>query len=137
MFEQDILRWAAKRAAEQPQLLGYELREYRVLNNASEDKLATVLGCSRDALVCLALCRRPDPSASSFRDDVEQIAMHCGANAQKLAALLREVDSLRTIRQVPAPHHLAAVRPGLLAAARDRKRGARTQKQSAKKRPGK
>jgi hypothetical protein len=135
--EQDIIRWAAKRAAEEPQLLGHELREYRALNDASEDELATALECSRDALVCLALCRRPDPNAASFRAEVEQIAMHCGANAQKLAALLREVDSLRTIRQVPVPPHVAASRSGLLAAARDRKRKSHPQKRGGKKRPGK
>lgn len=135
MSEQDIIRWAATRAAEEPQLLGHELREYRTLNDASEDELATALGCSRDALVCLALCRRPDPSTPSFRGEVEQIAVHCGANAQKLAALLREVDSLRTIRQVPVPPHVGVSQSGLLAAARDRKR--KSQKRGGKKRPSK
>lgn len=134
MSEQEIIRWAAKRAAKEPQLLGHELREYRALNDASEDELATALGCSRDALVCLALCRRPDPSAPSFRGEVEQIAVHCGANAQKLAALLREVDSLRTIRQVPLLPNVGVSRTGLLAAARDRKR--KSKKRGGKKRPG-
>lgn len=137
MSEQNILQWAAKRAAEEPRLLGYELREYRVLNDATEDELAATLKCSRDALVCLALCRRPDLSAPSFRADVEQIALHCGASAQKLAALLREVDSLRTIRQVSVPPLLVAGRSGLLAAARDRKRKPRPPKPGGKKRPGK
>jgi len=131
--EHDIIRWAAKRAAEEPQLLGYDLREYRVLHDATENEVATALECSRDSLVCLSLCRRPDPSAPSFRVDVEQIARHCGANAQKLAALLREVDSFRTIRQVPIPAHLVAGRSGLLAAARDKKRRPRSQKPGGKK----
>lgn len=137
MAEHDILRWAAKRTAEEPRLLGYELSEYRTFNDATEDDLAAALECSRDALVCLALCRRPDSNAPSFRVDVEQIALHCGVNAQKLAALLREVDSLRAIRQVPIPPHLAAPQLGLLAAARDRKKKRREQKAGRKKRPGK
>lgn len=136
MSEQDILRWAAKRAAEEPRLLGHELREYREVNDATEDDLAIALDCSRDALVCLALCRRPNPNAPSFRADVEQISLHCGVNAQKLAVLLREVDSLRTIRQVPVPPHVGAGQAGLLAAARDRTRRTR-KKRNAKKRPGK
>ena len=136
MSERDILQWAAKRAAEEPQLLGYELREYREVNAATEDDLAIALECPRDALVCLALCRRPNPNTPSFRADVDQIALHCGVNAQKLAVLLREVDSLRTIRQVPVPPHLAAGQSGLLAAARDRRRKAR-KKRNAKKRTGK
>jgi len=94
----DILRWAAKRAADEDFLLGYDLREYRELHGATEDDVASVLDCSSDALICLSLCRRPDLSAHSFRADVEQIAAHCRVNAQKLAALLREVDSLRTFR---------------------------------------
>lgn len=131
------MQWAAKRAAEEPRLLGYELSEYRTLNDATEDDLAAALECSREALVCLALCRRPDAAAPSFRADVEQIALHCGVNAHKLAALLREVDSLRTIREVTIPPHLAAGRPGVLAAARDRNRKQRPRKRGGKKRPGK
>ena len=137
MFEPDILRWAAKRAAEQPSLLGYELREYRALNNATDSDLADALGCSQESLVCLALCRRPNPSTPSFRADVEQIALHCGVNAQKLAGLLREVDSLRAIRQTPFPPPLAASQSGLLVAARDRKPNRRPQKRSGKRRSGK
>lgn len=137
MAEHDILRWAAKRAAQEPRLLGYELNEYRTFNDVTEDDLAAALECSHDALVCLALCRRPDSNAPSFRVDVEQIALHCGVNAQKLAALLREVDSLRAIREVPIPPHLTAAQPGLLAAARDRKKKQREQKAGRKKRPGK
>lgn len=137
MAEQNIIQWAAKRAADQPQLLGHELKEYRMLNDATEGDLATTLECSRDALVSLALCRRPDPTGPSFRAEVEQIALHCGVNAQKLAALLREVDSLRAIRQVSIPPQLAAGQPGLLAAARDRKKKRREQKAGRKKRPGK
>lgn len=137
MVEHDILQWAAKRTAEEPQLLGYDLSEYRMFNDATEDDLAAALECPRDALVCLALCRRPNPNAPSFRVDIEQIALHCGVSAQKLAALLREVDSLRAIRQVEIPPHLAAAHPGLLAAARDRKRKRPEQKAGRKKRPGK
>ena len=137
MAEQNIMEWAAKRAADEARLLGHELREYRTLNDATEDDLAAALECSRDALTCLALCRRPDLNAPSFREDVEQIALHCGANAQRLVALLREVDSLRAIRQAPIPPHLAAPQPGLLAAARDRKKKRRGQKAGGKKRPGK
>ena len=137
MAEQNVMEWAARRAGEEPQLLGYELREYRTLNNATEDDVATTLECSRETLVCLALCRRPDVSGPSFRAEIEQIALHCGVNAQKLAALLREVDSLRAIRQVPIPPHLAPAQVGLLAAARDRRKKRRGQRASRKKRPGK
>jgi hypothetical protein len=131
--EHDILRWAAKRAAEEPFLLAHDLREYRTLHDASEDDLASVLECSANALVCLALCRRPDPSAPSFRTDIEKIALHCGANGQKLAVVLREVDALRTIRQ-PLPAPVTYGQSGLLAAARDRERKPRRVKRARKRR---
>ena len=133
MPKSDILRWAARRAADEDFLLGYDLREYRELHEATEDVVASVLDCSPDALVCLSLCRRPDPTAQSFRADVEQIAAHCRVNAQKLAALLREVDSLRTFSQAPLPPPAAFARPGLLAAARDRKRKPGKEKRGAKR----
>ena len=129
----DILRWAAKRAADEDFLLGYDLQEYRELHEATEDDVASVLDCSSDALICLSLCRRPDLSAQSFRADVEQIAAHCRVNAQKLAALLREVDSLRTFRQVPLPPPATFAKPGLLAAARDRKRKSGKEKRGGKR----
>jgi len=130
--EPDILRWAAQRAADEDFLLGYALREYRELHEATEEDVAHVLGCSPEALVCLSLCRRPDPSAQSFRSDVEQIALHCRVDAQKLAALLREIDSLRTIRQLPAPGPATVAAWGVLAAARDRKRKPRRHRPRSK-----
>ena len=133
MSESDIVRWAAKRSTKDPFLLGYDLHQYQAIHEASDDELASLLDCSRDALVSLALCRRPDPTASSFRVDVEKIALHCGANAQHLAAMLREVDSLRTIRQLPIQAVDAHVQSGLLAAARDRKRKLRRHKRGSKR----
>jgi hypothetical protein len=131
--EPDIVRWAAKRAAEEVFLLGYDLREYRELHEATEDELASVLDCAPEALVCLSLCRRPDPAAQSFRTDVEQIALHCGVNSLKLAGLLREVDSLRTIKQLPLPAPTVFAQSGLLAAARDRKRKPRKDRRGGKR----
>lgn len=133
MPESDILQWAAKRAAEETLLLGYDLREYQELHEATEDDLAGFLDCPPKALVCLSLCRRPDPAAQSFRVNVEQIALHCGVNAQKLATLLREVDSLRTIKEMPLPAPVTFAQSGLLAAARDRKKKPRKGRRSGKR----
>jgi hypothetical protein len=136
VIEHNVIHWAAMRAANEPELLGHELNAYRTLNDATESDLATALGCSQGALVCLALCRRPDTGTSSFRAEVEKIALHCGVNAQKLGTLLRQVDSLREIRQISTQHHLVAAQSGLLAAARDRKKKRRGQRAGRKRRPG-
>lgn len=132
----EILQWAAKRAAEQPFLLGYDLHEFRVLHDTSEDELASFLECARDALISLALCQRPDPEGSSFQVDVEQIAAHCRVSPLQLAKLIRDVDSLRTMRDWPTHVSHVSSQPGLLAAARDRKGRPRRNKRS-RKRPGK
>lgn len=133
MSDRDIVRWAAKHAAEQPFLLAFDLRQYQELTGASERDLASALECSSDALACLALCRRPDPSGPSFRAAVEKIASHCGVNAHKLAALLREIDSVGTIRDMPLPDQVAPTQPGLLAAARDRKHKPRRARRGKKR----
>lgn len=132
MPDREILQWAAKRATEQPFLLGHDLHEFRMLHDASDEELASFLECSEDALICLALCRRPDPDGPSFRVEIHQIASHCRANPQQLAKMVREVDSLRTIRELPPRMPLVSHQPGLLAAARDRKRRPRRRKRSGK-----
>jgi hypothetical protein len=134
MAENDIFELAAMRAARDPFFLGHDLREYRDISELDDEGLARFLECSKEGLMRLALCRRPDPGKASFRPDVEQIALHCGASTQKLAALVREVDAVRTMRGAPqlqAP--LAQSRSALLMAARDRRLGAGRRK-SAKKR---
>jgi hypothetical protein len=132
--DSEILKWATMRTADQPFFLGYDLNEYRIIHDATEDDLASLLDCPRNALVCLSLCRRPYASGPSFRRDVEQIASHCGVNAQRLAKLIREVDSLRTMREVDMPEQIGHSVPGLLAAARERKM---TPRRRGRKRPRK
>jgi hypothetical protein len=119
LSDKDILRWAAKRSEEKPFLLGYDLHAYRAFHKTSDKELASFLNCSLDALVRLALCRRPNTMRPSFHNDVKKIALHCGADPQRLATLLREVDSLRTFKLV-ASSNVAYPQAGLLAAARDR-----------------
>ncbi len=117
MAQHEIVQWAARRARLEPLFLGHELFEYQKLGNHDEEEIATFLQCSTDALVSLALCRKPDTNGPSFRMDVERIADHCGANPTRLANLLREVDALRAMRAVQQSHAPS----GLLLAARDRK----------------
>ncbi len=126
MPEQNILRRAAQRTSSDPLFLGHVLREYREVNDLTESKVARYLECPPHALTKLALCLCPDSGTGSFRGNVEQIALHCGANSQRLVELLREVEAVRTMRVGPKLHMPPAeARPGLLVAARDRGRGRR------------
>jgi hypothetical protein len=132
--EQDILRWAVRRAYDDPLFLGHEMHEYSEMNEMTEIELARYLECSPDALTKLALCLRPDPGQSSFRANVEQIAKHCGASSQRIAVLLREVDAIRAMRKGSRLQMTPAqAAPGLLMAARDRRKSRRKRSASRKR----
>ena len=135
MVDEIMFNWAAKRASEDPTFLGYHLQEYRKMNGLDETALTRFLECPHDSLTKLALCLHPDPHTGSFRDNVERIAVHCAANPLKLAQLIREVDSVQTMRSASA--FVVPKVPGqsaVLLAARDRTRPPhRKQKTNVKK----
>jgi hypothetical protein len=82
-----------------------------------EEDLAVLLGCSPEQIFRLALCRRPD--IRTFRQDVERVAAYVGANALRLAEMLREVDAWTALQETTADSTLQPG-SGLLMAARDR-----------------
>ncbi len=121
MVDKDILLWAVGRASHDLQFLGYDLREYRELNDLDDDGVARFLQCSRESLDRLALCLHPDPNRGSFRADIEQTAFHCNAHPQRLAQLIRAVDAVRTMRSAPQLRIPQAEPIAYLMAARDRR----------------
>ncbi|MBI4497317.1 MAG: hypothetical protein HY689_05405 [Chloroflexi bacterium] len=114
-----FLRRAAQRAAARPFFVARDLAAYMELHQVGEEALADLLGCSPEQLPRLALCRRPDPAGADFRSEVERIAQHVGARAERLAQLLREVDVVRTLRRA-GPQQDRCDDRGMLLAARDR-----------------
>ncbi len=74
------------------------------------DALATFLGCTREGVVKVSLCRRPDPAAASFRPDILKIAVHAGVDEQRLLELVREAASLAAFRKSDGTQLLAAAR---------------------------
>ena len=65
----DIFRWTARRAAQRPSFVAADLDIYTAIYEISEEELAQLLSCPKEALTDLALCRRPDPSKSSFKTE--------------------------------------------------------------------
>ena len=116
----EILERAARRASDRPFFVASVLALYRSLHGIGEEELAEFLGCSQPALSKLALCRRPDTTAPSFRAEVEQIASYVGLNGLSLARLFREVESVTTLRGIQSPQADVTLDRGLLMAARDR-----------------
>lgn len=109
-----VIQRALQRAAADPFFLASALEAYRSLNGLDDTALADYLDCSAEDVTRLAFCRRPVTDALTFRREVEQIAAYASVRAERLAQLLREIDSLETLRKSPT------TRPGFLMAARDR-----------------
>lgn len=121
MADNDLISLTVQRAVADPLFLGYDLREYCQFSELNELDLSKLLECSIDDVKRLALCLRPSPNTPQFRADVERIALHCGADTQKLVSILRELDSVRTMRNVSGTVlHAHPDRQPLLLAARDR-----------------
>lgn len=109
--DRDLLRRAARRAETSRLFLGRWLADYRAQTGLDEPAIAAELGCSREGLVRLALCRAPREGAG-FRDDLASAAAHAGADLDRLISVVRRAQALATLR--------AAQAGGFLAAARDR-----------------
>jgi hypothetical protein len=117
-----LLAWAARRARSRGSFIASDLAAFQERHGLSEAKLANWLGGTMQALTNLALCRRPQADAASFRTDVERIAIHVGVHGEPLARLLRETDAIAALRSAPADAS-APSEHGSLMAARDRQDG--------------
>lgn len=118
--ERDILRWTARRAEGRASFLAADLAKYRGIHGSSEEEVANSLAISVESLPALALCKRPDPAKSNFRLEVERIASFVGADAVRLASLVREVEAVEALRRAGRDRTTGA-NAGFLAAARDLK----------------
>jgi hypothetical protein len=117
---QETLSQATVRASNRAFFVAGDLEIYRSIHSLSEEELAQWLGCPCGCLAKLALCRRPDRTAGSFRPDVERIAAYTGADRVRLAQLFREVDVLAVLQGAEQD---ALADRGFLLAARDRVEG--------------
>lgn len=93
--------------------MAWVLARLRERTGAQDSGIAARLGVDEDLVPQLALCNRP--RSDLFREDVEAIAEHFAIAPPRLAALVREVETLERFRP-PSEH----ARIGLLAAARER-----------------
>src|SRR5439155_5495036 len=100
------------RARQNTFLLGRTLSEYEQANGLNDAALAAKLGCTREALSRLALCRCPDDRDPSFAKDVQAIASFAPCSANALIGIVRQVRALHALREQPATS------AGLLMAAR-------------------
>ena len=111
----DPLADLAAKAAGDPFFLGSLLAEYAKVEGLTDDQLAAQLGCPVGSLTMIRLCRAPRPDPDGFRADVERVAERFGADAGKLAAVVRQVEGTVRLRQAGP----AAAEAGYFLAARD------------------
>src|SRR5437660_856386 len=89
---------AAARIGKDPFFLGSCLAEFREIRGLHTDGVAQFLECVPGVLPRLSLCRVPRQKPAAFREDVARIAAFVGANAARLASMLREVSAVRALR---------------------------------------
>lgn len=113
----NALERAAQRAITSEFFLAGILHEYQQANHLDDEALAKLLECDIHDLPRLALCRRPAAKQISFVHDIDHLAQRFHLRADRLAAIIRQIDSLRALRQ-----QLTTTQgtQGMLRAARDR-----------------
>jgi hypothetical protein len=116
-MDKNILASAAKRASARKFFLGHVISIYAKKFKLTKDEIAKRLGCSKDALPRLFLCRCPKSEDSSFIEDIQRIAEFVGADSISLLKLLREAEAISALVR---SEDLSGKNQGYLAAARDR-----------------
>ena len=124
----DLMEQLASRTSNDIFFLGNIIAEFKALNKLTALDIAVFLKCTPGALKRLALCRLPDDRDERFRDDINRISDYVKCNADKLIALIRQVNTLRALRGENANHDSSS----LLMAARDRRPEKQTQRKHKK-----
>ncbi len=106
----------AGRVQSDPFFLAAPLSLYAESQRLDDDALAVRLGCGRETLTQLRLCRNPEPMPPNFWNDVERIADRFHLDADRLAEIVRFGQALLHARTSegervnPAPGYLMAAR---------------------------
>jgi hypothetical protein len=84
----------ARRLENDPFFLACPLKLFQASEGLSEDALAASLGCSRDSLTSIRLCRAPGGEEDSFHDDIGRIATRFLVDGDALAEAIRRGQAL-------------------------------------------
>ncbi len=83
------LQRLAHRVQSDPFFLAAPLARYAESQQLDDDALTVRIGCDRDTLRRLRLCRNPEPMAPDFWHDVQRIAARFHLDADRLAEIVR------------------------------------------------
>ncbi len=116
----------ARKIRANPAYLASALAAFQAQERLSDEDLARRLVIDVGRLPCLALCKRPSPQRPDFAQQVEQIAAYSGADQFALAKMIRQIDAIAQLTNLPATGETKTLdkpipsQSGLVAAARDR-----------------
>jgi hypothetical protein len=106
----DPLELLAKRAEQEPYFLAAVLAAYAHSEGLNDAGLAAALGCLREELTMVRLCRAPRTEPPEFWADVTAVATRFGMDRQRLAEAVKRGRVVLRLRQAPAGGFLAAAR---------------------------
>ena len=125
--ENELLVSFARRLQQEPDFMAHILRVYLEQEHIGEDQLAAQLGIDGGSLNRLRTCRAPRAAPEHFGADVQRIAQFTGADVTTLARVIRTATAVAGLQKAPVSQQpvtssspVPLLRPGLLAAARDR-----------------
>lgn len=98
----------ARRAADDHFFLSSALQEYARSEGMDAGALCRFLGCEREMLGPLGLCRRPD--GERLLDDARRIAQRFKVREDALIEVIRRADVLAALRGAGSAEALAAAR---------------------------
>lgn len=107
-----LLGQAARRLAEDPAFMSWVLARF-AQSDFEAKAIAAILHVHDDAVIRLALCKRPRRDPQQFRLDVEAIAHSSGVPATTIASVVRRVDSLAALQDTQSNTLMAAARDDL------------------------
>jgi hypothetical protein len=95
----DPLDNLARRVEGDPFFLAAALARYARSERLDDDGLAAALGCSRQTLTALRLCRMPGDGPHPFGKDIDRISTHFCVDAVVLTEIVRQWEVLRCLRE--------------------------------------
>lgn len=93
-----LLSRLAERLSQDPTYMANLFALYKTHERVGEEELARLLKVSQGTITRLALCKRPNSSSTTFRDQIRQLAAFGGVDVTHLANLIRHVDALEALR---------------------------------------
>jgi hypothetical protein len=93
-----LLTELAERLKENPAFMAYALSTYQRSRGLGDDDLADELRASREMIIRLALCKRPDLASRFFDQQVKDLSAYSGIDIEPLRVVLLSRDPATPLR---------------------------------------